>query len=505
MQHWQEMQSYVGFTAEDAARLAALLPYAEPRLPELAERFYAAILRFPDARAVLRDEATVLRLKGTLQRWIRELLTGPHDEAYWERRLAIGRTHVRVGLPERYMFTAMNLLREDLVAVASQELPAADAWATCHALARITDIELGVMCSTYMEVHEDQRLRSLQELIVQSLPITVLCLNAAGQVTAATRPSVRLFDSLGRLGDGYEAFLPPDLVQTARLPYHLRRALDTGYVVSIPQVVLGDGAHARTFRVTVVPLRHELAELILNIEELTDAVQAEARAQQAEALARIGSLAANMAHEIRNPLTAISATLQVITGTLDEGDRRRVILAKVQEQVLRLDRLVSDLLGYARPAQPRMARVELGALAREAATAAGVSIELLPHPEAEAWADPFQVQQVLLNLLQNAADAAGPGGTIQLTVGPGPRLVVNDSGPGVPAELRERVFEAFVTTKTRGTGLGLAICRKVVDAMSGSLVLLQPGEAPLGGAAFVLTLQAPPDRASPSGSAGYSG
>ncbi|MFT5586210.1 MAG: signal transduction histidine kinase [Cognaticolwellia sp.] len=115
-----------------------------------------------------------------------------------------------------------------------------------------------------------------------------------------------------------------------------------------------------------MPLAHELAHMLVHLEELTDVVQAEVRAQQAEALARIGTLAANIAHEIRNPLAAISATLKVIGGSLATNDRRKVVLEKVGDQVLRLDRLVRDLLCYSRPAHVSNQVIHVRTLVMEA-------------------------------------------------------------------------------------------------------------------------------------------
>ena len=254
-----------------------------------------------------------------------------------------------------------------------------------------------------------------------------------------------------------------------------------------------EAEHARHFRVTLVPLEHELARLLIHIEELTDVVRNEQRLQQTEALARIGGLAAHMAHEIRNPLAAISATLQVIGGSMAEDDRRKAILGKVQDQVHRLDRLVSDLLGYARPVQVRLEMIDLHAAARDAVAASGVPAALVVEAGGCGRADAQHLQQVLVNLLQNARDALlGSGnpveGKVRLRVCAGPALVVEDDGPGVPAEVQDRLFEPFVTTKTRGTGLGLAISKKLVSGMGGALSL-EAAAAPLRGAAFRVSLE----------------
>ena len=367
MHRWEVLKSWVGFGAEDERRLAALLPLVEANFEDISDRFYAAIQRFPEAAAVFQDEDQVKRLKVSLQGWMRELLEGPHDSAFLARRQRIGRAHVRVGLPEHYVFPAMNLIRNDLCRLVRHALPDGQAWDTCHSLQRIMDLELAIITSAYREAHEAVQLSALQDLIIRNLPMTVLCLDSEGMVTAATQPSARLFSEGGaKVGSAYDCFLPMDLIEAADLPSRIGRALDTGRTVTVPRVLVGKGKDTRTFRVSVVPLRHELAQVLVHLEELTDAVQAEARAQQAEALARIGRLAANVAHEIRNPLAAISATLQVIGASFSDEDRRRAILSKVQDQVVRLDRLVTDLLGYSRNVEVHARPVELAELARDA-------------------------------------------------------------------------------------------------------------------------------------------
>lgn len=493
VQTWKEMIEYVGFSEADSLNLRQLTPHVQPHLQTIADRFYATIDRFPDARAVFEDDAQVERLKDSLQAWTQQLLEGPHDEVYWNRRRHIGKVHVRVGLPQRYMFTAMNLLRSHLCEIAWESLGADEARETCGALGRIMDVELGVMCGTYMEAHETRELKTLQQLIIQNMPVTVLCLDEAGRVTSATAPTIGLRAAGGKPIDHYSRYLSADLLEASDFSSYVAEALATGRELTIPRVVVGEAGAARYFRFSILPLEHELARVLVHIEELTDVVQAQNRAQQAESLARLGSLAANVAHEIRNPLSAISATLQVIGGSLGADDRRKQIIGKVNEQVLRLDRLVTDLLGYARPANPKLRVSELDDLAREAAAQSGAAPEVIVEGDVSVKVDPQYVQQIVINLLQNARDAAGEGGQIWLRVGPGPRLEVIDDGPGIADEVADRLFEPFVTTKTRGTGLGLAISRKLAESMEGTLKLAAP--APLArsrgrgpGACFQLSL-----------------
>ena len=455
---FREMQSYVGWTERDEDLLRALLPLAEAELPGIADRFYEQVLRHPAARNVFEDEAQVQRLKRTMQVWCRELLSGPWDEAYHRRRVRIGDRHVQVGLPSRFMFTAMNGLRQDLVDIAERIGEPGNE--TCKAIGKATDIDLAVMCGTYMDTRQQDALQTLQDLIVQNMPVTVLCLDAGACVTSSTRLGAQ-----SALGRHVLDVLDAALLEQVDVMGAIDRVRASGNELTLPNVVVG----RRHFRLTLIPIEHHLATVLLHIEELTDVVDAQSRAAQAESLAQLGSLAANVAHEIRNPLAAISATLQVIGGSFDEKDRRAPVMGKVNDQVLRLDRLVNDLLGFARPTKIRRQVLDLAALAHEAIDASGVSVEVEVVEPTPVVGDHQYLVQVLVNLLQNARDAAD---MVTLRV-EGHRVTVQDDGPGVPASVN--LFEPFVTTKAKGTGLGLAICRKLCRAMEAE-VELAPGQ-----------------------------
>ncbi len=484
MKTWLELQDYLGFCDEDAQRLSSFSEIAKPHLPAITDRFYELILANTTTRAVLQGPEQVARLKITLRQWMLQLLEGPYDQEYWAQRRKIGRAHVRVGLPNRFVFAAMNVIRAALIDLARSELPHEEAWATCLALVKITDLELAVMSSSYMHAHETQELRDLQALIVENLPVTVLCLDARCSVTASSRTP-----RPGPAPDSVAAYLNPELLAHTDLEEHIERSMESGLQVSIPRIVTTSGRH---FRVTLLPLDHPLARLLVHVDEVTDTVQVETRLREAEHLARIGSLAANVAHEIRNPLAAISSTLQVIGKSLPEADRRRGILDKVQQNVRRLDRLVNDLLGYARPAAVHIADLDLPAVLRDAKAASGVAATTIQHGGVPPLrGDIFYVEQILVNLLQNARDAAGCEDKVELVIGPGPNIRVRDGGPGIDPAFLHELFEPFATTKTRGTGLGLAISRKLARAMGASLVL-ESATGELGGACFLLSLAESP-------------
>lgn len=146
---FEELKRYVRFSSEDEAALRALHPVAQPHFQRISEVFYNRILDHPEARHALEGgESQVGRLKVTLVAWMEGLLLGPWDEAYYQKRARIGRVHVRIGLPQHYMFGAMNVLRRELkgiVEASSAMTPAR------MAVDKILDLELAIMLHTFRE------------------------------------------------------------------------------------------------------------------------------------------------------------------------------------------------------------------------------------------------------------------------------------------------------------------------------------------------------------------
>jgi signal transduction histidine kinase len=151
---FQELKRYVRFGDEDERALRALHATAAPRFGAVADVFYERILTHEEARAALvGGESRVGHLKVTLVAWLDTLLAGPWDEAYWQRRLAIGRVHVRIGLPQHYMFGAMNVIRAELATIAYERFhpDPAELERVRNALGKVLDLELAVMLDTYRD------------------------------------------------------------------------------------------------------------------------------------------------------------------------------------------------------------------------------------------------------------------------------------------------------------------------------------------------------------------
>ncbi|MHC4471514.1 MAG: ATP-binding protein, partial [Planctomycetota bacterium] len=201
---------------------------------------------------------------------------------------------------------------------------------------------------------------------------------------------------------------------------------------------------------------------------------------QAESLAEVGELAAQVAHEIKNPLAGISAALQVLTGTLPEEIARGPVLEEVREHIRRLDDTVLSLLRFTRPYRPDFTRTDLDLVLDSAISLLGssedfrdveVARELDPAAR-HVQADSQQLIQVFTNLLLNSGQACGKDRTIIVRASPADdqvRVEVRDRGSGIPADIMKLIFKPFFTTKHKGTGLGLPIARKIVEAHGGTI------------------------------------
>jgi len=248
------------------------------------------------------------------------------------------------------------------------------------------------------------------------------------------------------------------------------------------------------------------AERGLTRRQLEDLAAANARLSRTQAelvaserLATVGRLAAGVAHEIGNPLSGVLGWLSMAQGRSASDPELSGYLREMEAEVRRIDGIVRGLLDLGRPAAPRVVPVPVGELVQTAARLVGsgpefreVTVETDIDPGLVALADPGPLSQVFINLLINAAQAIGGPGTIRVVAAAEAgrlRIDVLDSGPGVPAELRDRVFEPFFTTKSggKGTGLGLAVSQHLMRAMSGDIAV---GESPHGGGKFTVSLPA---------------
>ncbi len=274
--------------------------------------------------------------------------------------------------------------------------------------------------------------------------------------------------------------------------------------------------HSVSIRASLVPdSPGRGVEILALFFDLSRRKEVEAEVRRAERLAALGRLSAGVAHEIRNPLAGIRTTAELLKTRLPEGDERVRFTDVILEETHRLDRIVGSLLQFAKPAEPRMEPIDLGALLdRAAQLAEGKASEhrvrirrSSPRSGPIPLADRDQILQVLLNLILNAIEATPAGGEVRVGAqGPtGGRsssvtIRIEDGGEGVPSSIRDRVFDPFFTTKPGGTGLGLSISEHIVRRHGGAIRL----EKPHGAAhAAVVTLASRPTPATSRGGSAW--
>ena len=239
----------------------------------------------------------------------------------------------------------------------------------------------------------------------------------------------------------------------------------------------------------------QIRGFIVVFSDLTEIRKLEFALEKSRRLAALGELAASLAHEIRNPLGALSGAFQIFSANPEMSEEDRSLLDIISREIRRLEYLVNDMLDYARPKKPEQGMVNLSGLIREILRtflldddAAERDVTADVEEEIVLPLDSGQIKQLLLNLLQNAVHATEPGERIELraSVRDGAAHVeIRDQGAGIAPEHLKRIFDPFFSTRERGLGLGLALCRRIVEEHRGTLDAANESG---GGALFHITL-----------------
>lgn len=504
---FEEMKRYVRFGDADARALAELLPHVEPHFERIAAEFYERIREHEGAHRVFSGEEQVERLKRSLVGWMRRVCSGPYDRTYFTETAKIGRVHVRVGLPQHYMFTAMALIRVAFERIADETLGSGKAPEARAAVARVLDLELAIMIDAYRDELE-ARLNRISELereqadrtlartehrymqAVELARVLIVGLDASARVRLFNREAERVTER--HRGEVVGLTFTEALLPEALRDEHGRIIEDAaeGRLRSDP---LESAIRTKSGKIREIEwqLAHSPsaadAEVVLFAigHDTTDQNALARRVRQSEKLAAVGTLAAGLAHEIRNPLNGAALHVTFLerglkrSGGADEETLEAVKV--VGDEIKRLSALVSEFLDFARPNPLQKRVVSIRSLCERTvqmvasdAARANVAVKTdLPVSDLELDLDPAKMEQVLLNLLKNAIEAQEPAGSGAVTVRVRrlPRqavIEVEDEGPGLP-DLRAPIFDPFFSTKPDGTGLGLAIAHRIVTDHEGSI------------------------------------
>jgi signal transduction histidine kinase len=328
----------------------------------------------------------------------------------------------------------------------------------------------------------------------------------AGLLVAGLNREVRILNPAGHRMLAIPESALPDVQHRSPRAKPLFDVVDECLTTATPilrrTVVLpAEGHRAMQVGVTVSPLFDEKRALngaICLFTDLTAVQDLEEQLRLKDSLATVGELTAGIAHEFRNGLATIHGYSKLFDlDALPEAYRKYV--EGIRAETASLSQVVTNFLNFARPAQLVLSRVELGAICERAAE------EVRPDAVAHGGSvdvsgafgivdgDEVLLRQAFSNLLRNALEACitasvAPRITISSEIDialKASRIAVNDNGPGIPTELRERVFRPFFTSKRNGTGLGLALVQKIIVFHNGRISI---GVAPAGGASFQITL-----------------
>jgi two-component system, LuxR family, sensor kinase FixL len=339
------------------------------------------------------------------------------------------------------------------------------------------------------------RLRSIIESAVDG----IIVIDEHGRIEAFNPAAERLFGYTEQevVGKNVHLLMPS--------PYHeehdtyLARYLATGRAK-----IIGTGREVTGLRKdgTTFPLHLSVGELTGEgerrftgiLHDLTARVRIEEQLRERASLAKVGEMAAVIAHEVKNPLAGVRGAIQVLRGRLPSDNADVAILTEIVTRIDALDHLMKDLLLFARPPQPRRVQIEVVPLIAMTAdlmcqdpSLRGVRVEI-DGTSPPLAADAEMLKIVFQNLLVNAAQAMHGQGRVQVSVRATDgicQIAVADNGPGIPVDLHHRIFTAFFTTKTRGSGLGLATAKRLVEAHQGEIGIECP---PTGGTTVTVQL-----------------
>ncbi|HVR28187.1 MAG TPA: ATP-binding protein [Thermoanaerobaculia bacterium] len=335
--------------------------------------------------------------------------------------------------------------------------------------------------------------------------VAIVATGRDGRVTLINRRGCEILglsaaEVLGRLW--IEDFLAPEYREqgAATLQRLLGGRAEPGLYDELPIVTASGERRTIAWRSAVT--RDEVGRVtgvLSSGEDITERRRAEEAARAQQALARVGQMAAVVAHEVRNPLAGIRGATQVLSERLGGGAAEREVVRAVLDRIDALTEITDELLLFARPRPLRSSQVALRRVLDEAvlliATSrehAGVAIEIEGR-DVLLVADARLLKNVFFNLFLNAAQAMDGRGTVRITIGMVGRRVsvsVADQGPGIRPEWRDHIFEPFFTTRHRGTGLGLAIVKRDVEQHGGAIDVACPA-----GGGTVVTVTLPVDGA----------
>jgi PAS domain S-box-containing protein len=510
---YKDLQAYVGWSEDDAARVISAAKTIDSRLDHLIEDFYAEIQRHPDAaRVITGGQAQITRLMGSLRSWLRESMQGRSDIDYVVRRWNIGLRHAEIGLNPAYTAAAMSRLRNGIVQILADsnlyspaELPL-----LVQSFNKLLDLDLSIIQDAYEaeylrqeKLAEHERSEAKFSRLVEAAAGMVVIVRGDGTM-AYFSPFSEEFTGYHQdevLGKSFPQMFVPDSFNS-EVTATIAATMDGRSVTAYETPILRRDGSERWVVWNARRLDdYEGSAAVLAVgQDFTERREAQERMLRSERLAGIGQMITGIAHESRNALQRIQSCTEMLELEIENNHEAQRLVRRLQEAQDNLLRLFDEVRGYAAPIQLEIAPARLDSIWREAWDSLegvrrgrdAVLTENACDIDLNVEVDRFRLVQVFRNLLENALAAASDPVVIHIECRnahwhghPALEVRVHDNGPGLTPAARQNVFEPFFTTKTKGTGLGMPIARRIIEAQGGQIAV---GNNASSGAEFVITL-----------------
>jgi signal transduction histidine kinase len=496
------LRKYVGLDDSQIALAASVWEFLEPDIDSHVSDFYAQIIRHEAARRVISGPEQIKRLQQSLKAWIIDLFSSKHDEAFVARRRAVGLRHVQIGLDSIWVSAAMSRLRDRILQSLAARYSGHRFAEVSSAISRLVDLDLALIQDAYHAESVAKKIaaeRDFAEGVIATAQAVVMMVTSDGVIVRSNQflakklgwasfqahdneriQAVNCFDLVANSErEAFQEFISR-VAKNEDLP-----PLETNFfAASGPQPRVR--WHARKYQANETMPHSGGLPLVLcvgqDISELSDAQQ---RLIRSERLAAIGQTMTGLAHESRNAFQRSQAALETLSLELEDRPAAVKLVERIQRAHDHLLHLYEEVLQFARPVRLELQQLHLVTLInqtwdhiRQASSEKQMILELDTIPTIELYADPFALEQVFRNLLENAIEASGRESRIQiqfsnvwLGVDRCIEVKIRDFGIGMSDDAISRSFEPFYTTRARGTGLGLSISRRLAESHGGTLEL----------------------------------
>lgn len=343
--------------------------------------------------------------------------------------------------------------------------------------------EIGILVSAFNEMivklenntRELIRMKDFNEDILRSTTTGIITIDNRGEFISMNRAAERV---LGIRGKNKNGVIYHELIEL------LKNTLkEDNPVKNIVRTFSDESGKSRFIEINTSLLKNEEGNIkgaLCSFNDITERKEFESKIDKIDRLASLGELAAGLAHEIRNPLAGIKTSTQVLANRTEQNDANVLLFDKIISEIDRMNKLITDLLNFAKPPASRLEKRDITKIIRESAKfleehfrKCKVNITFnFPLKEYFVLVDGYQMKQIFLNLFMNAIKAMPEGGRISVYIaakGDFIEIYVRDTGKGISQENLPRIFDPFFTTDPKGTGLGLSVVQKLVIQNGGEI------------------------------------